>query len=522
MHYLLHHSILIQAERQPDADAFRCGAQSITYGQLAQRMQQLACVLQEGGLQRGDRVGIFMSRRLETAIAIYGILAAGAIYVPINPSLPAAQVDFLLQDCGIRQLITHPSQQRKIEKIEARHANIVQFVGISLADSSRAALTWEEVAQYPARLPAWRVLEQDLAYILYTSGSTGKPKGVMHTHYSGLAYARLTAAVYALRPDDILGNYAPIFFDISTLGYFTAPLVGATTVLATDGHVMLPASLVQLIATERMTVWYSVPLALVQMLQSGVLETADWSALRWVLYGGEPFPIKHLRRLMQHLPHCRFSNVYGPTETNQCTYYHLPEPPPAEAAAIPIGQVWDNTEILIFNAEDQPVASGETGELLVRSATMMRGYWNNPARTDQSFYAHTYTDGITETYYRTGDLFSQDHEGLLWLQGRKDRQVKIRGFRLELDEVEAALLQYPQVAEAAAWVATKNDTEKDIYAAVRGVEEQDLVDIDCFLRTKLPAYAIPQKLHILPEFPRTPTGKIDRRALQQWHAQISA
>ncbi len=493
--------------------AFRCGREQYTYGELAHKMQQLTAALQDQGVERGDRVGIFLHRCIETALAIYGILHTGAVYVPIDPSLPEERVRFLIQDCDIQILISHPSQARRLRGIVEGEEKLLAIIGLE-KNWTIPTIGWEAVWQYlPAAAP--RQLETDLAYILYTSGSTGLPKGVMHTHYSGLCYARLTAQLWELQPTDIIGNHAPIFFDISTLGYFTGPFVGATTIISSDAHVMLPTSLAKLIEQEEVTIWYSVPLALIQILQSGTLPQLDWSALRWLIYAGEPFPPGQLRALMELIPNTRVSNAYGPTETNQCTYYHLPTPP-LEDTPVPIGYLWDNTEMLILNDEDGQVSTGEMGELLIRSGTMMKGYWNNPERTQQSFYQHNSASGLRHTFYRTGDLVQLDEHGLLHLLGRKDRQIKTRGYRVELDEVEVAILTHPQVKEVAVFAnVSGKDESKVLVAAISWEAELPIPELKTFLRKKLPVYAIPVEWINYPELPRTPNGKIDRKLLRE-------
>jgi amino acid adenylation domain-containing protein len=513
LNYLLTHSILRSAEHYPDKDAFRCGKQTLTYAGLLTRINQLAGTLHDLGVRPGDRVGIFMNRCLDTAIAIYGIMNAGAVYVPIDPNLPEERVRFLLHDCQIEHLVSNQVQNRKLAIFDERPAPLKTIIGLKV-DWNIHTVSWEEVDQMPDRLPKVNLLEQDPAYILYTSGSTGKPKGILHTHYSGLSYAKLSSDLYQLQATDVIGNHAPIFFDISTLGYFSSPFVGATTIITSDAHVMMPASLAQLIAQERVSIWYSVPLALVQMLQLGVLDKHNYSQLRWLLYAGEPFPIKHLRHLMQTLPHTSFSNVYGPTEVNQCTYYTLPDIPAADQVSIPLGQVWNNTEMLIVDDSDQEVPRGESGELLIRSATMMKGYWNDPERTAQSLFKRTGKAGLEEVFYRTGDLVVLNEQEELLFLGRKDRQVKTRGFRVELDDVEAAMLTHEAIDEAAVFAVKGEDEINTIFAVVKCKAPLVESDLFAFLKTKLPAYAVPAKVSIMDDLPRTPTGKINRNYLK--------
>jgi len=259
--YTLPSLIEQSAKKYPNKLAFKCLKNSITYADLEQQMHQIANLLIDLGVKKGDRVGILMARSSETAAAMYGIMAAGAVYVPINPSQPVTRIHFLIKDCGIQHLLTNKGQKRNIANVATKESGLKTVIGTEIGLPINT-ISWKKVAEQPAIRPNISILEQDTAYILYTSGSTGKPKGIMHNHYSGMAYAKLCAEVYSLTENDVLGNHAPIYFDISTLGFFATPLVGATTIIASEAHVKMPASLAKLIEEEKITVWYSVPLAL--------------------------------------------------------------------------------------------------------------------------------------------------------------------------------------------------------------------------------------------------------------------
>jgi len=499
----------------PEHDAFRFGNKSLTYKALSDKMNQLANLLIGLEVQRGDRIGIFLNRSLETAIAVYGILNAGAVFVPMDPQAPLARNQFLLEDCDIKYLITNAAQKRSLNPLITSDTSLKGLIGID-ADWPMTTISWEQVFDQSKQDPAIKILESDLAYIMYTSGTTGQPKGIMHTHYSGLSYAKLSMELYQVTEKDRIGNHSPLHFDISTFGYFTSPLAGATTVIVSDAHTKMPASLSLLIEKEALTIWYSVPLALTQVLHKGVLDERDFSALRWVLFGGEPFPTKHLISLMNRWPQAQFSNVYGPAEVNQCTFYTIPKDI-EEDKSIPLGEIWDNTEMLILDQDDKPVSTGEQGELLIRSATMMSGYWKKPALSKKGFYKKTQLNSSFEhTFYRTGDLVRVDTHGLLLFLGRKDRQIKTRGFRVELDEVEAALLNLERV-QAAAVFPVKNQDEGFLIEAL--LVTKDKIDIEMKtirdqLAQVLPSYAIPHKIYFSEEIPRTSAGKIDHKLLQ--------
>ena len=517
MIYLLSQIIDKSAERFPDREAFRFEKRSITFSQLFEKTNQLAGLLVARGVRRGDRVGVFMNRSFETAIAIHGILKAGAAYVPLAPFAPPARTRFLLEDCGIRNIITEPSQQSALRKVMSPEVKVDNVIGLEHNEFTNA-VSWAEVSQFPGdRPPDVRVLADDLAYVMYTSGTTGVPKGIMHTHYSGLSYAKLSADLYAVNETDRFANHAAIHFDISTFGYFSAPLAGAATVILSEGHTKFPVSLSKLMEDEGITIWYSVPAALSQLLQFGTLEKRDLNSLRWVLFGGEPFHPKHLRALMALWPQAKFSNVYGPAEVNQCTYYNFSSPPDTDDP-IPLGVVWDDTEMIIVDDQEQPVESGEVGELLIRSATRMQGYWGQAELTRKAFYQRVRIQGCPEIFYRTGDLVRLDESGVLHFLGRRDRQIKTRGYRVELDEVEAALMTHPHVEEAAVFTTVNNTGEKIIEARVIRKNGQTLLDatgLQAHLQNLLPSYAIPLKIGFSDNLPRTEAGKIDRKELER-------
>ena len=515
--YLLSQIIEHSAERDPNREAFRCMGNALTYAELVRDANTLAAVLADMGVRRRDRVGIFMHKRLESALVINAIWRAGGVYVPIDPGMPLSRVAFVLRDCGIRHLVTEPAQQKALDQLAADGICLDGCVGVSaIADSDTTCMSWDAFRSEPAHAaPPAAQLAADLAYVMYTSGSTGTPKGLMHTHDSGLAYAKLAADLYDIRPNDRLGNHAPLHFDVSTFDYFAGPLAGATTVIIPEMYNRMPASLSKLIDDERLTIWYSVTLALTQLHLRGVLEERDLSTLRWILFCGEPFPNKYLRALMLRLPNARFSNVYGPAEVNQCTYYHVPAVPDEGADPAPIGRVWDNTEHLILDHSDRLVLPGEPGELLIRSATRMRGYWNRPDLTEEKFYRVPLSIGDEAIYLRTGDLVRERDDGEMVFIGRKDRQIKTRGYRVELDEVEAALVDHPDVEEGAVYPLRDADGGLFVAAAViaKAHAELDEAAVRSHLRSRIAAYALPRQLTFMDDFPRTGSGKINRRAL---------
>ncbi|NNF00610.1 MAG: amino acid adenylation domain-containing protein [Pyrinomonadaceae bacterium] len=511
---MLTRAIKNAADQTPEKVAFKCEDNSLTFEELARRTEQLASVLIEQGVKQGDRVGVFLPPSIETAIAIYGIMTAGAAYVPLDANSPPARIAFLLRHCEIKHLISEPNQREKIAEIQNEETDLQHIIGIN-NDSAAETISWKEVARSQTRELSLGVREDDLAYVIYTSGTTGVPKGIMHTHRSGFSYARLSKELYGVGHRDVFGNHSPLHFDISTFGYFTMPLAKGTTIIIPEAYKRFPASLSQLIEKESLTIWYSVPLALTQMLESGILEKRNLDSLRWILFGGEPFPIAHLRSLLKLMPGARFSNVYGPAEVNQCTFYNFRELPPGETS-VPLGKAWDETEIIIVDEYDREVETGKIGECLVQTSTMMKGYIGQPELTKMSLYITEDENSLTRTFYRTGDLVRQNERGELIFVGRRDRQIKIRGYRIELDEIESVLSSHTNVSEAAAYTFRNGDNETSIVAEVVVLKGGDLTEemLHKHYRKYLPGYIKLDKIRFSRRIPRTAAGKVDHNKLK--------
>ena len=517
---LIHQSVVDSALRLPEACAFRCGSKSITYSALDHRSGQLAAMLVREGAKPGDRVGVFMPRCTESIVAVYGILKAGCVFVPVDPGLSAGSVATLLRDCGIRHLLTQPKKKRVLDRLVAETTDLECVIGCVEYEKppNIRSFHWHDFHEFTPITEIDGIQEDDPAYIMYSSGSTGQPKGITHTHFSGLSYSRLSIQTYGVTSNDVIANHSPISFDMSTFGYFTSMLAGATTVLIPEAHTKFPASLAKLIESERITIWYSVPLALVQLLTRTDLANFDMRSIRWVKYGGEPFAPKHLKSLMRAWPQSRVSNVYGPAEVNQCTYYHVPTGFPDDPSdePIPIGSVWDQSEGVILDENDQVILGEDAGELVIATPTMMKGYWARPERTARSFWYKSEPDGSQRKYYRTGDKVRRRPDGQLMFLGRMDRQVKIRGYRIELDEIENAINALAEVEEAAVY-CVDNEESREIHATVIPKSGITVLSerISSQLVETLSPYSIPSVIQLVSEMPRTSSGKINRKRLAE-------
>jgi len=505
------------ALKYPKKDAYRYMSASLSYEDLYVKAKLLATLLLQLDVKKGDRVGIYMNRCLESFIAVYGITIAGGVFVPLDPTAPKERTRFLINDCNISHLLTVPSQSRAIAALTEAPTQLKTIIGLE-KELPIKTIAWSKVFERDINQDVFpRILGKDLAYIMYTSGSTGLPKGIMHTHNSCIAYAKGSKDVYSINASDIVASHAPLHFDISTFAYFTAPLAKATTVILSDAHTKLPASLSQLMEKEKISIWYSAPQALIQLLSKGLLEEKDLSSLRWVLFGGEVFPNKYLKPLIELWSQAHFSNVYGPAEVNQCTYFNIDKNYTLQKD-LPLGVVWENTDYRILDTNDKEVEKGESGVLAIRSETMMLGYWNNKELTEKSLYKELILPDYDHVFFKTGDVVKENSNVDLVFIGRNDRQIKIRGYRVELDEIEAQLLKHNNVREAVAY-SEKNKTDSgDTITSVVLLHEIDTEDDEkvlkghCFLH--LPKYAIPEHIYIMKEFPRTTSDKVDRNKIK--------
>ena len=435
----------------------------MSYSELDVRSNQLAHALIDGGLSRHGRVGIFMHKQLELGVAIYGTLKAGGIFVPLDPFMPVDRLAFIIEDCGIEHLVSADDMARPLRELVARIPPRIYGVSVDLPVPS---VDWDTIYTCAVCPPEVRLIDQELGYIMYTSGSTGQPKGMMHTHHGSVSYARWGALHVGLEATDRVASHAPLHFDLSIFDFFSTAQVGATVVLVPEPVTKLPASWTSYMESERIGVVFTVPFTLIEMQQRGVLESRDLSSLRWILFGGEPYPPKHLRALMAELPHVRFTNVYGPAEAPSCICYDVPPLAEDDDAPIPIGVASLNTEGIILDDEDEECAIGQPGELCIRSSTLTRGYWNRPDLNANAFFLRESFGPFPHIYYRTGDVVVCRDDGLMDFLGRKDRMVKTRGHRVELDEVEAAIASHPSILETAAYAIADAHGSSEIHASV--------------------------------------------------------
>jgi amino acid adenylation domain-containing protein len=495
------------------------GLGTISYSHLAALTNRLRDLLCHLGVQRGDRVGIYLHKSIDSLGAIFGILKTGAAYVPVDPTAPPSRNAYILNDCAVKAVIVEQDFLEALKDELAQLGATPHF--IVLQGTGAGASLGAALESFPEPYPAAETVDpdpNDLAYILYTSGSTGKPKGVMLTHRAAISFVDWCSEAFEPQQTDRFSSHAPFHFDLSILDIYVPLKHGAAVVIVSEELGKDPVRLAPLIAESQITTWYSTPSILSFLAQFGRMENYDYRALRTVLFAGEVFPIKHLKHLKGLLPTPAYFNLYGPTETNVCTYHPIPaEIPPEQTKPFPIGAACSHYLIKVLDDQGNEVAKGAEGELCATSPGMMEGYWNLPERTANAFWV----DAQGQKWYKTGDIVVEEADGVYTYVSRRDRMVKKRGYRVELGEIESGLYKHPSVKEAAV-IATQDEEQGVKTIAFLSCKEDakpSLIQLKRFCTENLPQYMIPDIIKFLPVLPKTSTDKVNYQELKRMVAE---
>ena len=521
---LLHQYLHQSASRFPDKTAVRCKDEAISFHQLEVLSNQIAHALRLNGVLSGARVGLYLNKSIPAVAAIFGILKAGAVYVPLDPDSPLERTRYIIANCNIQSIVVDETKLVKLLKNRDLFPGIRTVINVAPLQPSLPAIpdSWrildrQQIERQPESFPSVESFSEDhLAYILYTSGSTGQPKGVMLTHQNGMVFVDWAVQTLELTARDVFASHAPFHFDLSIFDLYAAVKCGGTLCLIPPGVSYFPDALLNFIAHYHITVWYSVPSALIQLLALPDLKI-KLASITTLIYAGEVFPYNYLNQLRPVLTNACIYNFYGPTETNVITAYRIDEPPDESLREnVPIGKPCPYARTAVVDEHRQPVPPGTTGELIVNGASLMRGYWDDPEKTALKIRPVT-LEGREDLYYFTGDLVQKRPDGNLVYINRRDHMVKVRGFRVELGEVETALYRHPAITKAAVAAIPDEKVSHRLIAFVSLQSETVLSpdDIEKHCAQLLPAYMIPEKFIFLNELPLSSTGKIDREALKK-------
>ena len=521
---LLQQGVTAQAQARPEATALVFRSTRLTYGALEETTNRLANLLKDAGCRPGDRVGLLMPKMPMAIVAMLGVLKADAIYVPLDPASPATRQARVLEISDCRWILAAgPVGQGLREALAAatlRQRPIIGWLDEDVPSEvdPAPAFCLRDLAAFPATRPVSANSADDVAHILFTSGSTGLPKGVTISHAAVVHLIQWARSYFGIAPTDRISQHPPLRFDVSTFDIFGTLWSGAELHLVPAELNLLPHKLAQFIRDARLTQWFSVPSVLNLMANFNVVRQDDFPTLRRVLFAGEAIPTPTLIHWMRRLPHVRFTNLYGPTETTiVSSYYTVPRCPADEREPIPIGTACAGEELLVLDEQLRPVVHGEIAELYIRGVGLSPGYWRDPEKTRSAFPPCPGGTGPDDRIYKTGDLARRGADGLFYFVGRADTQIKSRGYRIELGEIEAALHSVPDLQESAV-VAIKSEGFEGwliccayVPAPGKSVSPEKLRK---GLARLVPGYMIPARWMRLDILPKNDNSKIDRPLLR--------
>ena len=508
----LHQVFEEQAGRTPQRIALVYEEEQLAYGELNARANQLAHHLRTLGVNNETVVGIVLDRSPEMVIALFGVLKAGAAYVPLDASYPKERLAGMIAGVQVPVLLT---QTCLLPSLPEHDARVICLDG-----------DWQTIAQHSTENLNGVVTAQNLAYVLYTSGSTGKPKGAGVSHRGFVNLLNWFLTEFNITGTDNVLLVSSFSFDLTQKNFYAPLAVGGQLHLMAQGYYD-PDAIVQAVSSKQISLLNCTPSAFYPLLEAAQRKGfSELASLRCLFLGGEPISVSLLSEWINSPAFkADIVNTYGPTEcTDICAFHRLSNFQQYLEAPVPIGEPVFNAQLLILNAALELVPVGATGELCVAGTGVGRGYVNDVELTSRKFVPHPFSQEPGARLYQTGDLARYLPNGLIEFVGRVDDQVKVRGYRIELGEIEGALRQYADVREAV--VVAREDVvgEKRLVAYLVAAEVADdageinaavinLTELRAYLRQLLPEYMVPSVFVTLAELPLTPSGKVDRRAL---------
>lgn len=519
MDFLVHHMLQSSVSRYPDKEALVHGSVRLTYREVSARVRGLATGLRDAGLQRGDRVGIYLDASIAQVVSILGVSQAGGVFVPANAALMPEQVAHIGRDCSISVLITSSA---KLESLLHVLQEIPSLRFLILVANGEAAAVPLPVLDFDAMTkrrgdttPSDWAIEKDLAAILYTSGSTGKPKGVMLSHSNVMAGTTIVSSYLAITHTDRILAVLPFSFDAGLNQLTTALQQGGTLVLI---NFTFAKQIVEMLLKERITGLAGVPTVWSLLAQpNSTMEKHTFPALRYITNTGGAMPQTVLKRLRAALPATSIVLMYGLTEAFRSTYL-----PPEELDLHPtsMGKAIPDTEILVLHEDGTLCKPGEVGELVHRGPTVSLGYWGNPEATNRVLKPNPLLPpqiGSEEKVCYSGDLVKMDEEGFLYYVGRRDTMIKSSGFRISPTEVEEVVFQTGKARHAAA-IGVPDDLMGQavkVFIVLREGEPWDGAAFLSFCAERMPRYMVPKYFEVLDELPKTSSGKVDYPSLRR-------
>ncbi len=506
--YLIHHFLEYSAEILPEKTAVIHGSDAISYRELNQRANQLAHFFCQQGLQKGDRVGILLENSIDFVIAYYAVAKAGAVAVPLNIELPDNYLQDVFNNCQIAAIIC-TSKGTKFTKKLLKDFPTIKFVIAQAEKYENWRFSLPEIlANTTPDFPAPPMIDLDLAAIIYTSGSTGKPRGVMLSHLNLVQNSRAIVTYLELTSAARMLVVLPFFYIYGLSLLNTHFLVGGTLVL--ENRNQFPNLIVNSLKSSGANGFAGVPSTYALLLNRSTFRQEQFPALRYLTQAGGPMAPTLIQELMQLLPDKKLFIMYGATEASARLAYLDPRQLPNKIGSI--GKAIPNVELKIVNENGEICKPGEIGEIVARGSNIMQGYWQDPDATAQVLQA----DG-----FHTGDLARMDHEGYLFIVGRKNDIIKSGAHRISAQEIEAILLQSPQVHEVAVIGVPDPLLGEAIQAFVVPKNKNNCTpqDLKQFCEQKMPKMKIPRRILLVEELPKNSAGKIMKAVLREQGAK---
>ena len=498
----IHELVEAQAARTPSAIAVEHGNQRLNYRELEQRSNQLAHFLRRRGIGPESRVGICLRRSLELPVVLLGVLKAGGACVPLDPAYPKERLAYMLEDSQASLVLTQPGLLAEVTDFDA------EVITLDADWNSFSGESCERVRS--------EVQPDNLAYVIYTSGSTGKPRGVLLSHCGLVNHNTAAVKLFGITPADRMAQFASISFDIAIEEIFPTWIAGAALVIREEDASLAVGDFLRWVR-ERGVTALDLPTAywheLVGELAESTLRVPE--SLRIIIVGGEKASSAALAAWRKAVgSRVRWVNTYGPTETSVIVTAFEPKNSEEIPPILPIGRPIANTRIHILDQNLQPLPVGIPGDLYVSGPGLARGYLNRPEGTAEKFIPDPFSGELGARMYKTGDLARYLANGDIEFAGRTDDQVKIRGYRVELREIESVLGAHSGVREVVV-VARDEAGEKNLAAYVVPSREQAPTgsQLRSYLKQKLPHYMVPSAFVLLEAMPKTPNGKVDKRAM---------
>ena len=485
------------ARRVPEKLAFSNGPEGLTFREVHTQARAIGSGLLELGAA-GEPVVVFMERHPKMAAGFFGVVYAGCFYVPIDGEMPSFRVELIFQQLKPRFVLCDEKTREQAQSLAPQGAHVLPY-------DQLAASAINEDALVRVRRNA---LDTDPIYIVFTSGSTGVPKGVAACHRSVLDYIERLDEVLDVTEDTIFGNQTPLYFDACLKELYSTIRCCSTTYLIPKQLFSFPVKLVEYLNEYKINTVCWVVSALTMISGFKVLDKHIPEYFHTVAFGSEVFPIKQFKLWRAALPNARFINLYGPTEATGMSCWYEVDREFADDEVLPIGRPFPNTGLLLLTEEDRPAAPGEPGEICLRGTCLTLGYYGDFQRTNEVFVQNPLNKAYPELVYRTGDIGKLNDQGELVFLTRKDNQIKHMGHRIELGEIEVVAA----AGEGVRGVCCLYEKEKKrLILCYEG--ECEAAGLARYLRSKLPAYMVPNRIVPVEELPRTPNGKLDRRTL---------